>query len=118
MYTGDHTWTEDEVKAWKDNKTPPSTADNLPEDTKVLVHLVHFPQAQTSEQVRVSPDDFKKLDRVVNTCVSAWVINEQEALIMWNTDIEFTEQQKTDFREGRINEDLSNAPLLVDCMKK
>lgn len=37
---------------------------------------------------------------------------------MWSTDIEFTDQQKADFREARINEDLSNAPLLSECVKE
>lgn len=92
--------------------------DNPPCDAQVLTHLVHFPKAENSEQIRVSPHDFKKLDRATRPCVSAWIVSEHEALMMWNTEIEFTEQQKADFREGKIKEDLSNAPLLMDCVQK
>lgn len=51
-------------------------------------------------------------------CVSAWIVSESEALIMWLTDIESTDEQKADFREGKINEGLSNAPLLSECSKE
>lgn len=118
LFTDNHTWTDDEVRAWNDNKIPPATLESLSDETNFLVHFVHFPQAQTSEQVRVSPDDFRKLDRAMRPSITFWIINEEKVLVIPSLDIEFTEQQKLEFREGRINEDLSNAPFLKDCLKK
>lgn len=114
-----HIWTEDEVKAWKGSKTPPATAETLPDSTEVLIHLVHFPQAHTLREIRVSPEDFKKIDRATGACVCTWIVaGESDVLLIPTAAIEFTEQQKADFREGKIKEDLSNAPLLSECLKK
>lgn len=77
IYTA-HVWTDNEVKAWKDNKTPPSTANTLPGNTEVMIHLVHFPKARTAEEIRVSPEDFKKIDRATTPCVCTWIAGEDD----------------------------------------
>ncbi|KAK5953025.1 hypothetical protein OHC33_006147 [Knufia fluminis] len=124
----EHTWTEPQKHAWKQSRTPPITFTDLPDTAKMVMQTVHFPYVrhrgdgsrQLDQEVRLTPADFRKLERTTQPGIGVWVlgVGECDVLMIPSLEIVIEDGVRRVYAEGRAREDGADGVLLSMCLRR